>query len=442
MAVTKTTTTSYGSRVKSSFGGIGTGFVMFLIGTCLLWWNEGRAVKTAKMLAEAEKVAVHIDDVSEVDPSLTGQLIHATAQAVTNEELQDENFGFSTVAIKLNRDVEYYQYVENTTSQTKDKLGGSQETTTTYTYKKSWTSSPVNSSEFEDPAYQGKNFTLMEFDDADYVSENVTFGGYTLNKSLIMGISGSVPSKLNIEESLLKAWDTNISRTQATPTSKALAEAAAKLAKETVEAADSTKSDSATTEVVDNRYEYVHVSKNVVYFGKNPNSPQIGDVRVTFTQVNPGLVSVLAQVEGSTFVPFKAKNGKTLSVITMGNKSMEQMFEQQEQANNTWLWVLRIIGILLVCGGLKGIFAILSTILKVVPFLSSIMNWGVNLICNIIGIAWSLIVIAIAWIFYRPVLAIAILAVVVGIVGYFVYRGKQKKPAEVEVPEAPAAPEA
>lgn len=50
MAYTETTTTTYGQRVKKSFGGIGSGILLFIVGTILLWWNEGRAVKTTKML--------------------------------------------------------------------------------------------------------------------------------------------------------------------------------------------------------------------------------------------------------------------------------------------------------------------------------------------------------------------------------------------------------
>ena len=54
MAYTETTTTSYGSRLKNSVGGVFSGILMFIIGTCLLWWNEGRAVKTTRMLEEAQ----------------------------------------------------------------------------------------------------------------------------------------------------------------------------------------------------------------------------------------------------------------------------------------------------------------------------------------------------------------------------------------------------
>ena len=53
MAYTETTTTGYGTRVGNSFRAIGSGILLFVLGTALLWWNEGRAVKTEKMLDEA-----------------------------------------------------------------------------------------------------------------------------------------------------------------------------------------------------------------------------------------------------------------------------------------------------------------------------------------------------------------------------------------------------
>ena len=54
MAYTETTTVGYGTRVGNSFKGIGSGILMFLAGTALLWWNEGNFVKMDKALNEAE----------------------------------------------------------------------------------------------------------------------------------------------------------------------------------------------------------------------------------------------------------------------------------------------------------------------------------------------------------------------------------------------------
>ena len=433
MAYTETTKRSYGNRVSGSFRGIGGGFILFCLGTALLWWNEGRAVKTDRMLSEAQKEVVHVDDVSELNPSLNGQLIHAFAETSTTDQLTDEDFGFSTVAIALGRTVEYYQYNEKASSSSKDKLGGAEETTTTYTYEKGWVSSPVNSDEFKDPAYQNKNTTIMQYEARTIWAENVHFGAYKLTERMLYGLS-YVDSKVTIPEETLRNWDKLIATQKKDKTELAELAKQAKAGKTTAattEATDSLANDS-TELPVDNTYKYVHATRNGVYFGLNPNSPAIGDLRVTFKQINPGMTTVIAKVMDDTFEPYTAKNGKRFSALTSGKVSIDEIFENRQSSNNMFLWIGRIFGILLVIGGLKGIFDLLSTLLKVVPFLANIMNFGVGLVCNIVGVVWSLLVIALAWIFYRPVIGVSIIVVIVAIVGFFAYRGKKKQPAPKE----------
>ncbi len=111
----------------------------------------------------------------------------------------------------------------------------------------------------------------------------------------------------------------------------------------------------------------------------------------------------------------------------MGVQSLDKTFQDEQDANSITAWIFRLIGALLVIYGLKGIFNILVILLKVIPFLSSIANFGANLICAIVGIIWSLIVIAIAWIFYRPLLAILLLAAAGALIFFLVKRSKEKK---------------
>ena len=56
MAVTETTTESWGIRLGGSIKGIAIGGALFIAGIPLLFWNEGRAVKTAKALEEGASV--------------------------------------------------------------------------------------------------------------------------------------------------------------------------------------------------------------------------------------------------------------------------------------------------------------------------------------------------------------------------------------------------
>jgi len=392
MAYTETTKTTYGQRVKKSFGGVGSGFLLLIVGTILLWWNEGRAVKTTKMLNEAAGVTVEMTDIGTVDPQFDGKLVHATGMTATIDSLIDPDFGIGVTGVKLVRKVEYYQWVEKSNSTTKDKVGGSQETTTTYTYEKKWVSAPVSSEEFRDPEYQGANRIKIAVDDLRQTAENVTFGAYRLNKSQIASISGEQPyvfSEIDTERI------TN------------------ELFKEEC-LADTTLA--------------VKIQNNVVSFGRKSGVPEIGDVRVTFTKVLPCDVSLIAKVSGDTFDSYKAKNGKSFDLLQTGVLSADRMYEGQHSANKMWLWILRFLGIFLVIGGLKGIFGFLETLAKVVPFIANIIGAGVGLVCSLVGFAWSFIVIAIAWLAYRPVLGISLIVIAVALI-VLLARKKKAAPA-------------
>ena len=149
-------------------------------------------------------------------------------------------------------------------------------------------------------------------------------------------------------------------------------------------------------------------------------------MRVTFEKVVPAKVTVMAVVDGDTFKPFKAKNGKRFQTLVMGQKSGDEIIEAEKEANNMILWFLRILGVMIVIGGLKGIFGFIETILKVVPFIAGIFGWGVGLVCTVLGVVWSLIVIALAWLFYRPLLGISLLVLAGLLIWVFAFKGKDK----------------
>ncbi len=140
----------------------------------------------------------------------------------------------------------------------------------------------------------------------------------------------------------------------------------------------------------------------------------------------PAKVSIIAKQRGNRFAKVKAKNGKTFQTLVMGERPAEEIYEGAHSDNTMMMWIFRIIGIVMVISGLKGIFAIIETILKVVPFVANIIGWGVGVICTVIGIAWSLIVIGLAWLFYRPLIGIALLAIAGFLIWVFAFKGKDK----------------
>ncbi|MDD2595031.1 MAG: TMEM43 family protein [Bacteroidales bacterium] len=388
MAYTETTRQSYGSKLSGSLKGIVFGFILLIGGTVLLWWNEGNSVKNAKAIKEAQSVSVNLESIDAINPEMNGKMVHATGVATTLDTLSDDLFGVKANAFKISRTVEYYQWVEHSESKSKEKIGGATETVTTYTYKKEWVGQPISSSSFHDPDYQQSNRVLTTIEEKDIYADNASFGAYVLPPYIISSISGSEPAAASLTPEMIKDWKTTLQDSLAT----------------------------------------VQASGNTVYFGRNSGVPNIGDVRITLTQVTaPKTISILSKVVNNTFEPFIAKNGKTISKVAMGTVSAENMYEQAHKENKLWTWVLRIVGIIIVVAGLKSIFSILSMLFAVLPFLKNLVGAATGLVCTILGLVWSLVVIAIAWIVYRPVLAISLLVVAAALIVFLVIKPGKKK---------------
>ena len=78
MAVTETTTESWGSRLGGSIRGVIVGLALFIGGCPVLFWNEGNSVKTAKAIDEGEGACVAVESNEKVDAENEGKLVHMT----------------------------------------------------------------------------------------------------------------------------------------------------------------------------------------------------------------------------------------------------------------------------------------------------------------------------------------------------------------------------
>lgn len=397
MAYQEVNRTSYGKNVGNSFRGILTGLILIIVGTILIFWNENRAIKTYKAIGRAQDACVEMPDINTVSPDFEGKTVHAIGVASTNEQLTDDIFGVAANALAIKREVEYYQWVEHTKTTTKEKIGGATEETTTYTYEKEWVSSPQASADFKDPNYRNRNFIYQRVDEKDIVAENVSFGAYKLPPFIVKSIRGDEAATVQMDEATKQQWN------------------------------EAVRAQLGLTDAVETNY--VTVKDNVVYLGPNMNNPEVGDVRITFTYVpNDQQISIIANVTGNTFAQYvDAKNGKTVSSVAMGSVSAEQMFESLKKSNKMWTWVIRLLLLILIIAGFRMLFRVVPTLLKVLPFLGKGVGTVLNLVCTVIGFAWTLVFMAIAWVSVRPVLAIAFIVVAIALIVWLVIRGKKRQ---------------
>lgn len=114
----------------------------------------------------------------------------------------------------------------------------------------------------------------------------------------------------------------------------------------------------------------------------------------------------------------------------MGTVNPETMFQDAKTENTVMAWILRVVGIILVMAGIRMVLAPLSVLADVIPILGTIVGAGTGIVAFLLGLAWSLLVIAIAWIRFRPLLAGGLIAAVVGLLALLYIKGRKNRKME------------
>lgn len=378
---TEVTREGWFQRLGKSFGGVLIGLLLFIAAFPVLFLNEGSEVKRIQGLKEGASVLVEATS-GAVDPALEGKLVHLSGTAVTKDILQDSEFGVTVNGVGLERKVLMYQWEEKVSQRTEKEIGGGEKTIREYSYVKSWNSSPIDSTQFKKPEGHS-NPASMRYVGKDWSAANVTVGAYQLNASQI-GRVGSAEA----------------------------------LTLETGKKYPILSSTSAS------------IRNNEFYLGRDPDEPRIGDLRVSYTMRKPGPVTLIAKQTGSTFAPFATKS-TTIDLLKNASMTSDEMFAAAVSERKTLTWILRLVGFLMMFIGLTMILKPLSTIMDVLPILGNITGMAAGLISFLAGLGLSLITIAVAWIFYRPLIGIPLL--IAGIAALVLPRilGKKNQPKPV-----------
>jgi hypothetical protein len=376
---------SWWDRIKNAFGGALLGLILFLAAFPLLFWNEGRAVHRAQTLEEGASSVISID-AKRVDAAFEGKLVHMTDQATSDETLKDAEFGVVAAnVINLRRVVMMYQWEEEQRSETREKLGGGTETVTTYTYSQTWGSELFDSSSFHKPEGH-QNPSSMPFSAKAFQAQKVTVGAFTLSASFV--------NQLNKSQRLPMTAETL----------------------EQVPEADREK---------------LQVHDGYYYMGQDASRPQIGDLRISFEVVQPAVVSIVAKQVDSSLASYTTKVGGEIELFEYGTVTAEDMFKHEEAFNTMLTWILRLVGFIVMFIGLNLIFGVLKTLAAVLPFLGDIVGFIGALVSFVIAATLSLITIAIAWIVYRPLLGIILLAIAGGLLYFLKFARKPQEATAV-----------
>lgn len=393
---TSTSRTGFFSGIKNAVVGTLLGLVMVPGAIVLLSWNEYRTIHRTNGLNEGAELVQTVEDPAVASPSLAGSLIHLNGKADTQERLRDETFGIEETAIRLDRNVEMFQWVED--EDTKKRNG---RRTTTYNYNLKWDSGRNNHAEFKHP--DGHENPLAKFRDQSHEAENVNLGGYALNQSLKRSIHSD--EHLDWSEEVVASLPAEIR-------------------------------DQSTT---DQHYLYWAETG-----APDPQSPQLGDQRIAFNIIRPTRVSLVAAVKEASpdqLKPFTTSNGEELQQLYVGDFSAAEVFEKMQGENMMWAWILRGAGFMISFVGFTMIMGVLTAFTDAIPLVGSMTRSIVAFVAFLLAIVITTLTIAFAWVAVRPLFAIPLIVVGVG-AAFMAWRSSRRKPMAEPAPvygsESPA----
>ena len=383
MTYTETTRTSWFTKLKNGVIGTLVGIVLVLVAVYFLFWNEGRAIQTYRALVEGAGLVVSIDS-GNVDAALDGKLIHITGPVKPNGEVVDPQFDIrADGALAIAREVEMYQWVEKSESKTEKNVGGSEETTTTYTYSKQWSSRRIDSSDFKVPGgHENPDFAVPS---NTVTVESANVGAFVLDGSSVANLG---------DQKIVPLTQTD---------------------------ADRMADNIATTRPV-------RLNQGGIYIGTSSTSPQVGDLKIRFERTDLAEASFVGKQQKDTIVGYTASNGREIFLSAAGKKDAAAMFEQAQTENTIITWVIRIAGLIGIFVGFQLFFGLFGAIGDVIPFIGSIVRGGTGIIALILTLIIGPVTIAIGWIAYRPILAFAIIGVGVAIAGVLIYVKRKSAP--------------
>lgn len=160
------------------------------------------------------------------------------------------------------------------------------------------------------------------------------------------------------------------------------------------------------------------------YIGAEAANPQVGDMLIRFEMVKPVDVSVIAKQVGNSFAPYVTKASDSIELLQVGEHSADAMIAEAQASNEMLTWLLRLAGFICMTAGLNLILRPLSVVADVLPIAGTILGAGAGLVAFLIAAPASLLTIAIAWVFYRPLLGITLIVIAVGLT--VLLRGKLK----------------
>jgi len=340
-------------------------------------WNEARAVATNRALEDAiQTITPILDADGPIDKAFIGKLVYVTGVLSVQEPLTEVDYGVSVMSVKLKRRVQMYQWIEEETHDTFDAdgnlMGGS------YFYYTEWKDKLIDSNLFHNTMshWNPREFTLKS---QVQINERASVGNYQLDSNL----------KDKFTDYIEVASDERPERKD------------------------------------------IKLHAGLYYHSLDVWNPEIGDIRVQISYAGQQgeTITVVAQLNDNGLLgPYnKSPLGMTILLLRPGYLSIGDMFSLEigENRIQTWLYRGASWGIMyLACVCLSNVTRALVPRFR---FCRRLLPVGQGSIKMHLSMTASLVITSMAWMWYRPILVVALLIVSLIFIAFtrFLNRGRQ-----------------
>lgn len=342
----ETKTTGYFERLKNSVIGIFLGILLFLASFGVLYWNEGRV-----NFAKVAETAIVLPATGSPSVKL-GTLVSVTGTLTSPETLGDPPYLAAGDYAALNRKAEMYAWEEDSKSETTKNTGGSQTTTTTYTYSKTWTENPENSSSFRES--RNHQNPAKSIDSQTLHVTQAQVGDYQLDMN-------SLQFPTNAQVSL-------------------------------------------TTTTVLPQYQ-AQQNGNFLFMGKGSfQAPEIGDMRLSYQALKKNIQATVFGSLGEQNQLVVHKTRKKVSFYRLFEGTREESIESLALEHTIWTWIFRLVGFLMMWIGLSLVTEPLAVLLDFIPFIGGLARGASGFAAFIIAGVLSTGTILISIVLHNPIM--------------------------------------
>ncbi|XP_046831117.1 transmembrane protein 43 homolog isoform X3 [Vespa crabro] len=335
------------------------GSILFATGMCLLFWNEGRAVKVAYSLDEALRNVAVLSNPFKLLPEFEGRLIYISGSLSISEPLTEPDYGIIVSSVKLKRRVQMYQWVE---IEEERSFGGVTEEEKHYYYTTEWKDKLVDSDHFYIRTGH-HNPKEMPIKSQIQIANEVKIGAFILGSEL----------KKKFNEFVEITSDERPERKD------------------------------------------IKMHSGLYYHSADLWNPQVGDIRIQFSYAGKqgDVYSIVGMMEKGIIVPYTTSHGEDILLQRKHKMTVDQMFHLEHVHNywRTWsirkcITIFRGLGWLVLFLAATCLANILRTVILNSTFLCGII--AIESLTMSVSMSISLLVIGFAWVWYRPVIGLCL----------------------------------